>query len=259
MRALRSLNTKGTASLTGNATNLAQLQVLFPPSLSSQFPSLSLSLSNHITFLSSTEHNVDRIEVEPPIVVKSIPAPRPAAPAPQFAPIERSSAYLLRHRRRLESDDEDDTDSSIVIEQDVSLFPSSSTTHIDFLRSDLLLEQEKERGVSSSESDPSPPSEPFTGGAVEWWLKKADKNLNEIESNPPMYAKVMYNISTGPVGAAASKSLEVAADVGGRVAKETLKAAGPASKWVVKQGFKLIAGVVMKGISGKGNSKDGSK
>jgi hypothetical protein len=161
----------------------------------------------------------------------------------------------LRHRRRLESEGEDDTDSSAALEQGItfSLSSPSSTTHNDFLRSDLLLE--KEKGVSSSSESgpsPSPPSEPFTGGAVEWWLKKADKNLNEIESNPPIYAKVMYNISTGPVGAAASKSLEVVAEVGGKVAKETLKAAGPASKWAVQQGFKLVTGVVMKGISGKG-------
>lgn len=43
-------------------------------------------------------------------------------------------------------------------------------------------------------------SEPFTGSAVEWVLRKADESLDEIEENPPEYAKVIYDISTGPIG-----------------------------------------------------------
>lgn len=42
--------------------------------------------------------------------------------------------------------------------------------------------------------------EPFQGSAVEWVLKKADQSLDEIEDNPPEYAKVIYDISTGPIG-----------------------------------------------------------
>lgn len=43
-------------------------------------------------------------------------------------------------------------------------------------------------------------SEPFTGSAVEWVLRKADESLDEIEENPPEYAKVIYDISNGPIG-----------------------------------------------------------
>lgn len=38
-----------------------------------------------------------------PLVVKSVPAARTAAPAPQPVPVEHSSAYLLRKRRQLVS------------------------------------------------------------------------------------------------------------------------------------------------------------
>jgi len=43
--------------------------------------------------------------------------------------------------------------------------------------------------------------EPFNGSALEWVLRKADESLDEIEENPPEYAKVIYDVSTGPIGA----------------------------------------------------------
>jgi hypothetical protein len=45
------------------------------------------------------------------------------------------------------------------------------------------------------------PNEPFTGSAMDWVLKKADQSLDDIEENPPAYAKALYKVSTGPVGA----------------------------------------------------------
>lgn len=45
------------------------------------------------------------------------------------------------------------------------------------------------------------PPEAFNGSALEWVLRKADESLDEIEENPPQYARVLYDISTGPIGA----------------------------------------------------------
>lgn len=45
------------------------------------------------------------------------------------------------------------------------------------------------------------PPESFNGSALEWVLRKADESLDEIEENPPEYAKVIYDLSTGPIGA----------------------------------------------------------
>lgn len=49
--------------------------------------------------------------------------------------------------------------------------------------------------------DAAAPPESFNGSALEWVLRKADESLDEIEENPPEYAKVLYDISTGPIGA----------------------------------------------------------
>ena len=38
------------------------------------------------------------------------------------------------------------------------------------------------------------------GSAVQWVLRKADESLDDIEDNPPQYAQVLYDLSTGPIG-----------------------------------------------------------
>ncbi len=50
-------------------------------------------------------------------------------------------------------------------------------------------------GVSQREGQ-----EPFNGSAMEWMLRKADESLDEIEENPPEYVKVLYDVSSGPIG-----------------------------------------------------------
>ncbi|KAL4428179.1 hypothetical protein ABPG75_002268 [Micractinium tetrahymenae] len=157
------------------------------------------------------------LAVQPrPLVVKSLPVARAAAPAPQPVPVEHSSAYLLRNRRQLSPAEEE--------------------------------QQRQERG-----------GEPFTGSAVEWVLRKADESLDEIEENPPEYAKVIYDISTGPIGKAASASVTTAAKVTVQVGAEALKVAAPVGKWALQQGVKLAVGAVAKGISSAVNSGDSKK
>jgi hypothetical protein len=91
--------------------------------------------------------------------------------------------------------------------------------------------------------------EPFNGNAVDWVLKKVDKSLDSVEENPPAYAKAIYEISTGPVGEAASKGAAAAAKMTVEVGTQAIKAAAPVGKWVLSQGFKAAVGAVGKGIS----------
>ncbi|PSC75612.1 ABC transporter substrate-binding [Micractinium conductrix] len=112
------------------------------------------------------------------------------------------------------------------------------------LSADDAAELRQQRGVD----------EPFSGSAVEWVLRKADESLDEIEENPPEYAKVLYDLSTGPVGKAASAGVTTAAKVTVQVGAEALKAAAPVGKWALQQGVKLAVGAVAKGISSAASS-----
>lgn len=80
-------------------------------------------------------------------------------------------------------------------------------------------------------------------------LQKVDKSLDNVEENPPAYAKAIYKISSGPVGEAASKGAAAAAKITVEVGTKAIKAAAPVGKWVVSQGFKAAVGTVGKGIS----------
>ena len=62
-----------------------------------------------------------------------------------------------------------------------------------------------EQPQGALQRQPAAAGEPFQGSAVEWVLKKADQSLDEIEENPPEYAKVIYDISTGPIGELAGR------------------------------------------------------
>ena len=80
-------------------------------------------------------------------------------------------------------------------------------------------------------------------------LRQVDKSLDEVEENPPAYAKAIYDISTGPVGQAASKGAATAAKVTMDVGSAAIKAAAPVGQWVVKEGFKAAAGAVGYGLT----------
>ena len=99
--------------------------------------------------------------------------------------------------------------------------------------------------------------EALTGSALDWALRKADASLDEIEDNPPAYARALYDLSTGPVGAAASRGVATAAKVTVQVGGEALKAAAPVGRWVVTQTFKLAAGAVARGLGGGGGKGGG--
>ena len=91
--------------------------------------------------------------------------------------------------------------------------------------------------------------EPFEGNAVEWVLRKVDESLDQVEENPPAYAKAIYDISTGPVGEAAARGAAAAARLSVEVGAQALKAAAPVGKWVLREGFKAAAGAVGSGLS----------
>jgi len=112
-------------------------------------------------------------------------------------------------------------------------------------------------GGGHAEVDRSPATEePFAGNAVEWMLRKADKSLEEVEENPPAYAKALYDLSTGPVGAAASKGAAAAAKLTVQAGAQALKAAAPVGKWIITNGTKAVATAVVQGVSASLKSRD---
>lgn len=94
---------------------------------------------------------------------------------------------------------------------------------------------------------------------MEWALRKADASLDEIEDNPPAYARALYDISTGPVGTAASKGVATVARVTVQVGSEAIKAAAPVGKWALQQSFNMAVSIVAKGIGGRRRQKGGDK
>lgn len=95
----------------------------------------------------------------------------------------------------------------------------------------------------------------FEGNAVDWVLRKVDQSLDEVEENPPAYARAIYDLSTGPVGTAAAKGAVTAAKLTVEASSQALRAAAPVGKWVLSQGFKFAAGAVMTSITGGANKK----
>eukprot|EP00884_Botryococcus_braunii_P012562 jgi/Botrbrau1/21306/Bobra.0184s0017.1 len=122
--------------------------------------------------------------------------------------------------------------------------------------------RDDEQGALASTS--SQDQEPFSGNAVEWALRRIDRSLDEAEANPPLPAKVMWDVARGPVGAAAAKGATVAARTTVKVGGEALKAAAPVGKWALEQGFRAAVGLVTYSIQSaqkkdkgaKGNEKD---
>lgn len=119
--------------------------------------------------------------------------------------------------------------------------------------------------------------EPFTGNAVQYWLKKADESLDEIEERPTETAKVSctappsvehalhhtYNspqalyevskeVSKSPVGTATAKGVELVAKLSLMAGKEAVKvavpAAGQVAKWAVAQGARAAMGAVQNSV-----------
>ncbi len=103
--------------------------------------------------------------------------------------------------------------------------------------------------------DNTPIIEDQGGNAVDWVLRKVDQSLDAVEDNPPAYAKAIYELSTGPVGTAASKGAVAAAKLTAEAGSQAIRAAAPVGKWVVSQGFKLIASAVITSLTGKDRRK----
>lgn len=88
------------------------------------------------------------------------------------------------------------------------------------------------------------PQDTLDDNVLLWALKKADKSLDEIEHNPPAVQKALYDMSRSPAGEAASKGVQAAAKLTMSATIEAAKAAAPAGKWALKQGFKAAVGLV---------------
>ena len=80
-------------------------------------------------------------------------------------------------------------------------------------------------------------------------MSKVDKSLQEIEEDPPVYAKALYEITTGPVGTSAGRGMVAMIKMTGKVGTEAIKAAAPVGKWVLTQSFKVVANAAMQGMT----------
>lgn len=132
----------------------------------------------------------------------------------------------------------------------------------------VLRQRTPQAGLSVSEpgagngSKAEPDDDLYSGNALQYLLRKADESLDEIEDNPPEAAKVMYEVSKGPVGTATAKGVELVGKVGYMAGKEAIKvlvpAAGKVAAWAVQQGAKAAMGAVQKSLQ-EGSSTSSSR
>lgn len=81
-------------------------------------------------------------------------------------------------------------------------------------------------GLSTSPREP----EVFTGNALQWALKRADRALNEVEQQPPELAREAFKVVNSPAGKLVGMAATEAAKVSVEVGKEVIKAALPVAK-----------------------------
>lgn len=81
------------------------------------------------------------------------------------------------------------------------------------------------------------------GNAIMWALEKVDRQLDQIESDPPAILQASYSITSGPVGTATAKGVHAAARVTMAATAQAVKAAAPVGSWAVREGLKAAAGL----------------
>lgn len=121
----------------------------------------------------------------------------------------------------------------------------------------LLQGEEVETSASSKLTEDISGRDPEN--AVDWALSKVDRSLQEIEEDPPVYAKFLYEITSGPVGTTAGKGVVAAARFTGKVGGEAIKAAAPVGKWVLSQSFKMVATAAAQSLDPRKKKKQNSE
>mmetsp|Transcript_24440 Transcript_24440/g.53376 ORF Transcript_24440/g.53376 Transcript_24440/m.53376 type:complete len:225 (+) Transcript_24440:114-788(+) len=155
----------------------------------------------------ASERSVTTTSERPPPIAVNINLPqRNPAPPPKPVPIIHSATYLQRSYNM--------DDAQIVYEQASSSARSSSSMQ--------------------DEAD---------GSGIEWALRRMDRSLDEMEQNPSVWQKTVYDISKGPVGEATTKSMEAAAKLTIKATVTAAKAAAPVGQWALKEGAKAAMGL----------------
>lgn len=151
-----------------------------------------------------------RVSGSRPVVVATVPPPKPPCSLPEPVPIIHSTAFIREHNAALLATDK------------------------------LQLQQ------AGTEDDDEKVD--LSGSALVWALKRVDKSLDEIEMNPSTYQKAIYDVSRGPVGQATAKGVEAAAKLTVNATVEAAKLAAPVGKWAVKEGTKVAFGLFSKAM-----------
>lgn len=77
--------------------------------------------------------------------------------------------------------------------------------------------------------------------ALAWALAKVDRQLDQIEADPPALLKASYEVANGPVGVATNKGVQAAAKLTMAATVQAVKAAAPVGSWALKEGFKVAS------------------
>lgn len=101
------------------------------------------------------------------------------------------------------------------------------------------------------------PSNPADETPFEELVRRMDEGLDEMERNPPAYARAWHSISTGPLGAATGAGVMKAAKVTAVVGGEAVRLAVPATKWALGVGLRMALGAVSAVEKQERRRKDG--
>merc|ERR1712130_46049 len=105
------------------------------------------------------------------------------------------------------------------------------------LRSKRPAEQEEDVFLEAEEKS----NEPFTGNALQWYLRKVDRSLDEGDAQPSAAAKAYYDASQTPAGNQAVKGIGSVAGTAAKVGASAVKAAVPLGKWALMKGLGAAA------------------
>jgi hypothetical protein len=110
-------------------------------------------------------------------------------------------------------------------------------------------------GAAAAALAPSNPQQrpaPGADNALMWALGQVDRQLDQIEADPPALLKASYRVANSPVGAATSKGVQAAAKLTMAATTQAVKAAAPIGSWALKEGFKAASkaavGLVSKAL-----------
>ncbi|KIZ03147.1 hypothetical protein MNEG_4811 [Monoraphidium neglectum] len=99
---------------------------------------------------------------------------------------------------------------------------------------EIQLRQQQQRAANAARL-------PTADNALMWALEKVDRQLDQIEQDPPALLKASYDVANGPVGSATSKGVQAAAKVTLAATTQAVKAAAPIGSWALREGFKVAS------------------